>query len=226
MTVLTLCLLTAFVALGRWQWDRGASKETLWAEFERSAPAQELGSRDLETIARFQRLSLTGEFEPARQFLLDNRSHGGRGAGYEVLTPFRMLDGRRVLVNRGWIPFRGYRDQLPDVSMTAAGAAVISGRVDELPSSGLASGRAPPGTGDTWPKLTSFPSHPELAAALGAPLERRVLLLDADIPGGFVREWSPPGMAPTRHYSYAIQWWGFAVVLVVLYFGLNLRKVS
>jgi surfeit locus 1 family protein len=41
-----------------------------------------------------------------------------------------------------------------------------------------------------------------------------------------VREWQPPGLDPSRHFSYAIQWWGFAVVLLVLYFGLNLRKVS
>jgi surfeit locus 1 family protein len=53
-----------------------------------------------------------------------------------------------------------------------------------------------------------------------------VLLLDAEIPGGYVREWSPPGMPPSRHFSYAIQWWGFAGVLLVLYFGLNFRKVS
>ena len=25
-----------------------------------------------------------------------------------------------------------------------------------------------------------------------------------------MREWSPPGMPPSRHFSYAIQWWGFA----------------
>ena len=35
-----------------------------------------------------------------------------------------------------------------------------------------------------------------------------------------------PACRPTRHFSYAIQWWGFAVVLLVLYFGLNFRKVS
>jgi len=51
-------------------------------------------------------------------------------------------------------------------------------------------------------------------------------LLDPQMPNGYVREWSPPGMAPERHFSYAIQWWGFAAVLLVLYFGLNFRKVS
>jgi surfeit locus 1 family protein len=57
-------------------------------------------------------------------------------------------------------------------------------------------------------------------------LEQRIVLLDPEVPNGYVREWSPPGMPPSRHFSYAIQWWGFAAVLLVLYFGLNFRKVS
>ena len=32
-----------------------------------------------------------------------------------------------MLVNRGWIPFGGYRDRLPDVSMAAVAPATISG---------------------------------------------------------------------------------------------------
>ena len=102
----------------------------------------------------------------------------------------------------------------------------ITGRVDELPSGGLASGHAAPDAKAPWPKVTSFPTHDELAGTLGENLQKRIVLLDAEVPGGYVREWSPPGMPPSRHFSYAIQWWGFAVVLLVLYFGLNFRKVS
>ena len=79
---------------------------------------------------------------------------------------------------------------------------------------------------NTWPKITSFPTHDELEASVGVRLEQRIVLLDPEVPNGYVREWSPPGMPPSRHFSYAIQWWGFAAVLLVLYFGLNFRKVS
>ena len=220
-----MLLLTAFIGLGRWQWHRGEAKQAVWAEYERDAPAESLASRALDTIDRFGRVELHGVFEPEHQFLLDNISHAGQ-PGYEVLTPFHLDDGRRVLVNRGWVPFGGYRDRLPDVSMTAAAPVAITGRIDELPSGGLASGHAAPDASTPWPKVTSFPTHAELASALGVSLQNRLLLLDAKTPGGYVREWSPPGMPPERHFSYAIQWWGFAVVLLVLYFGLNFRKVS
>jgi cytochrome oxidase assembly protein ShyY1 len=225
MTLLTVLLLTLFVRLGQWQWNKGEAKQAVWAEYERDAPAKALGSSTFDSINRFARLELTGAFEPEHQFLLDNRSHAGQ-PGYEVLTPFRLSDGRRVLVNRGWVPFGGYRDRLPEVSMAVAAPLTITGRIDELPSAGLASGHAAPETAAQWPKLTSFPTHDELASALGVTLQHRIVLLDAGAPGGYVREWSPPGMPPSRHFSYAIQWWGFAVVLLVLYFGLNFRKVS
>jgi surfeit locus 1 family protein len=225
MTLATLVLLAVFISLGRWQWQRGEAKQAVWSEYGRNAPAKDLGTRDPDAVERFAHVRMSGRFDAAHQFLLDNRSHAGK-PGYEVLTPFLPDAGGRILVNRGWMPFTGYRDRLPDVSLAASGVLTISGFLDELPASGLASGRAAPDAGNSWPKLTSFPSHAELERALGQKISRRVLLLDADAPAGYVREWKPPGLAPTRHLSYAIQWWGFAVVLLVIYFGLNFRKVS
>jgi len=225
MTLTTVLLLIGFVALGRWQWARGEAKQAVWAEFERNPPAVRVDAAELEHAARFVRVELEGRFDGAHQFLLDNRSHAGK-PGYEVLTPFLATGGQRILVNRGWVPFSGYRDRLPDVSMQQEISRRITGRVDELPAAGLASGRAPPAVDGGWPRVTSFPTHAELQTALGAELSPRLLLLDADVPGGYVRNWSPPGLSPDRHLSYAIQWWGFAVVLLVVYFGLNFRKVS
>lgn len=224
MTLITLVLLVAFLGLGRWQWERGASKEPVWQAFDNPGEPVKPGTRSIDELPRFARVVLSGSYDAERQVLLENRSHAGK-PGYEVLTPLRLSDGRFVLVNRGWIPFSGYRDRLPDLPVSGEQRSV-SGRTDELPSAGLASGRAAPQQGGSWPKVTSFPTHEQLEATLGETIARRILLLDADAPDGFVREWSPPGMAPTRHYSYAIQWWGFALVLLVLYFGLNFRKVS
>jgi surfeit locus 1 family protein len=54
----------------------------------------------------------------------------------------------------------------------------------------------------------------------------RVVLLDAADPRGYVRRWQPPGVNPATHWSYAIQWWCFAAVLLILYVALNLRKIE
>jgi len=224
MTLATLVLLGLFLSLGRWQWQRGEAKQDVWAEYRRDAEPIPLGTRGLADLPRYARIEVTGEFEPERQFLLDNRPHAGR-PGYEVLTPFRLTNGRRLLVNRGWVPFTGYQDRLPDVALEAIGQLTLTGKVEELPVAGLPSGRAPPTLNADWPRLTTFPTHAELEQALGHSLEPRLVLLDPAMPHGYLRDWKPPGLEPARHFSYAIQWWGFAVVLLVLYFALNFRRV-
>jgi surfeit locus 1 family protein len=225
MTLAAVVSLGIFLSLGRWQWHRGEAKQPVWEEYGRNIAAEPLGSRSFDSIPRFGRISLSGTFIHNQQFLLDNRSHQGR-PGWEVLTPLALDDGRMILVNRGWIPFSGDRTRLPYPMLPAGERWSISGRIDELPSAGLAMGHAAPQPGKTWLKVTSFPTQAELEASIGRKIDRRILLMDPDAPDGFVREWKPPGLDPSRHFSYAIQWWGFAAVLLVLYFGLNFRKVS
>lgn len=227
MTALSALALVAFIGLGRWQWQRGVAKETVWQGFSASAgPALPLGVRTLESLPRFARIALTGRYDAAHQFLLDNRTLEG-AAGYEVLTPLRLADGRTVLVNRGWVAFTGYRDRLPDTSLADPGATVtVTGRVDTLPVEGIESGRAPPPPGAAWPKVTTFPHVREIAVALGRPVEGRQLLLDPSVAGGYTRHWKAPGVPPERHFSYAVQWWMFAATVAVLYGMLNLHKVK
>jgi surfeit locus 1 family protein len=234
MTGITVVLLVLFVSLGRWQWGRAEFKQQLVTEFTRNAErviAFDAGAATV--LPRYARVEVAGTWDESRQFLLDNRTRDGR-AGYEVLTPLRLAEGRWLLVNRGWVPFTGYREQLPDVSIEGASRddatpreVRLRGMMDDLPSAGLSGGRAAPALEGSWPRVTAFPQQRELAAALGVDstrLESRVLLLDEAEPAGYVRGWLPFARGPEQNWSYAIQWWSFAVLLLVLYVVLNLRK--
>ncbi len=224
MTGLTLAACVLFVGLGRWQWNRGERREAQAEEFARgSEQPVPIGAQSLSNVERFQRVLVRGHFDTAHQFLLDNRTYDGR-AGYEVLTPLDRVQGATILVDRGWVPFSGYRDKLPDVSFRAAPLEDVVGRVDELPTEGLESGRSPPEPNAPWPKVTTYPHAAELIAALGRPTEPRILLLDARAPHGYVREWQPPGLPAVRHWSYAVQWWAFAVLAVTLWLILGFKK--
>jgi cytochrome oxidase assembly protein ShyY1 len=224
MTALAAALCVAFVGLGRWQWHRGEARQEEWDAFARGADAaRPLGATQLDDVARFAHLSLTGRLRPDRQFLLDNRSHAGL-PGYEVLTPLELPDGRVLLVDRGWVPFTGSRAQLPNISFTPAPVVTVVGRVDNLPSAGLAYGRAAPALAGSWPRVTSYPRMSELTAALGHVLERRIVLLDAGAADGYVRDWQPPGLPPARHWAYAIQWWLFAAALIVFWIVASVRR--
>jgi surfeit locus 1 family protein len=219
--LLALAAAALCVRLGLWQWQRGSQRQEQWERFARgAAQTLALGNRPLAAVALYQRVSLSGTYDAAHQFLLDNRSYQGR-PGYEVLTPLRRAGATTLLVDRGWVPFSGSRTQLPPVSVDAAAGVTLSGRVALLPSPGLALGHGAP-AGD-WPKVTAFPSMDELAVALGEALEPRILWLDAQAPQGYVRAWQPPGMSPLRHFSYAIQWWSFAALSLLVWALMALR---
>ena len=228
MTLLALAAVLAFTMLGRWQWHRAAEKRAVLAAFEAGLHADpiELGARPLAAIPRYTPLRLRGRYDGAHPFLLDNISRDG-AAGYEVLTPFALEDGRIVIVNRGWIPLPGgQRQSLPDVALPAAATVAITGRADRLPVPALAAGRAPPDAGPSWPKRSSFPTAAQLGAALGTPIEDGQLLLAPSEPMGYRRDWQllANGFPPSRHIAYALQWWCFGALVVFLYFFLNIER--
>ena len=220
----TLLFCAACLRLGVWQWQRWRASALDWERFARATDVlQPLGARTLEEVALYQRVSVAGRLDGAHQFLIDNRSYRGR-PGYEVLTPLTRADGRVLLVDRGWVAFTGSRARLPEVGLDTEGPVTLSGRAAQLPSAGLASGRAAPRPADPWPKVTSFPRPSELAEALGVPLEARILLLDPQAPFGLVRDWQPPGMSPLRHLAYAIQWWCFCALALIVWAVLGLKR--
>jgi surfeit locus 1 family protein len=217
LTLLALLLAAVFVRLGWWQWQRGVERQAAATRFARGADQLlALGTLDVAAVPLYQRVSVEGELDGAHQFLLDNRSFEGR-PGYEVLTPLTRAHALTLLIDRGWVPFQGSRAQLPDVTLALAGPVQLTGRIAPLPSPGLAAGRIAPSIGGSWPKLTSFPAMTQLAAALGVPLSARILLLDPVSPVGFARGWQVPGLPPLRHFAYAVQWWSFALLTLILW---------
>ena len=213
------------LALAQWQLGRAREKEALIAAFDAgggealpltvSAPAE---------MPRYQRVTIAGHYEPGRQLLLDNMPSATGQAGYRVLTPFRRDDGGPiVMVDRGWLPLGADRSQRPDVSVGGEPRAV-TGRLDGLPVPGLRLGeaRAPDSAG--WPLVLNFPVTSDLEAALGEPVEARILLLDADQPDGYQRAWRPSmGFPPERHLGYAIQWLALALVVLVAFVATGLQ---
>jgi surfeit locus 1 family protein len=222
--LLTLVAVPLFIALGRWQWHRGEYRSAQWESFARSdLPAVDTSAATIERLPRFTRVRVAGVFDADRQFLLDNISHRG-APGYEVLSVLRLADGSQLLINRGWVPFGGFREQLPDVSLRVTDPQTLTGRLSDLPVPGIAAGRLEPDADGPWPRVTSFPTLDGLQRVIGKPLLTRLLLLDATSGPGYLRDWKPPGVTPERNYSYAVQWWSFAVLAVAMLVGLNLKR--
>ena len=186
----------AGILLGNWQMDR--------AEQKRAAAAAVV------------RVELSGEFDAAHTVYLDNKLHRGR-AGYEIVQPLRLSDGRRVLVNRGWTAASASRDRLPEVR-TPSGEVAVSG----VRLAHFAQALAPSGAqeeGKAWQNVTVD----RFSAWSGLALEPWVLEQHSALDDGLARDWPPAGAGVEMHESYALQWYSLAALSLLLFFGLNLK---
>ncbi|MCK8516919.1 SURF1 family protein [Methylonatrum kenyense] len=227
-TLAFLLLLPVLVGLGFWQLDRAEQRAGLLASFDaqRTAAPVNLNRDRLDPEAMlFRPARAEGEFLPERSLLLDNQTHR-RTVGYHVLTPYRLAgDDRVVLVDRGWVPAGESRAQLPEVGMEST-EIPIEGHLDQGPATGIRLGGLADGESG-WPLRIQYIDYAELGARVDAELLPVVLRLAPDSAEGFVREWRPEhpdGYGPERNRAYAVQWFGLAAALVVIYLAVNLRR--
>ena len=221
LSLLLITLAFVFLRLGLWQLDRKAEKTAQFERFD-NAPAMSI-ERALDSNVEFARAEAFGRYDPARHILLDNRIWKGR-AGVHVLTPFRLADGRWLLVNRGWLPLAPDRRSLPEVA-TQAGAQTIHGRLVAYQTAGPRLGDADVLEKDRWPQLVTYLDLATIGSALGESLQPWLLQLDEQDASGFGdRQWSPAVMEPSLHGAYAVQWLALCVAALVIWVTLGWRR--
>ena len=219
-TLVYLLVLPTLLALGNWQLNRAEEKRQLLDLQEKQSEGPSITlmastSDDPESL-RYKKVSMTGHFDVAHQFLLDNQIHAGK-AGYFVLTPFIISDGNKaVLVNRGWLPANPNRAIIPVVGFSDTGS-VITGRINQFPSVGIKLADAEIPSGD-WPALVQIVDSRVLERKLGYPLFPFQVELDKNAANGYVRDWQiTTAIPPEKHFAYAMQWFALDLTLTLLF---------
>jgi surfeit locus 1 family protein len=226
-TLVYMCLLPALLALGMWQLDRSEQKRVLLQLQEQAGAAQILklsaAIEEQAGVLRYRQAEVSGHYDVAHQFLLDNQISGGK-AGYFVLTPLVLTgETKAILVNRGWIPQNPDRTVLPDLQVNNA-ETIIRGRINHFPSVGIKLAGAEIPT-EAWPSLVQVVDANVLAKKLGYSLFQFQLELDKELPDGFKREWQTSTiMQPEQHTAYAIQWFALALTLTILFIWYSFKK--
>lgn len=113
--VLSLVALTLLISLGNWQMQRLAWKENLISTISARAkepvrelpPANTWSSLDLSEN-EYRVFTARGRFRHQNEVqvytVLSDAKGSFSGAGYWILTPLELEDGKIVIVNRGFVP--------------------------------------------------------------------------------------------------------------------------
>lgn len=220
--------------LTAWQIERAGEKRELLARWHAAEPVR------LAVLAAPyelpQPVTGVGTWERRRQILLDNRVRGHRH-GVEVLTPFRLADGRLFLVDRGWAPWPARDAELPDPDVagsatapgtpdapTATAAVTIEGVLAEPPGVGVRMGPSDAAPGEAWPRLVTYFDHERLAEWLGEELQPAVVRLAPEHPAHLTGdEWQVATFGPKRHIGYALTWTSIGLVVAGIWITLSWR---
>lgn len=227
MTVYLL-VLTLLISLGFWQLERALEKRLLLQHQQKQLNSSvKLSSTtdDNSKLLRFRQVSAEGIYDTEKQFLIDNQIIKGK-TGYLVMTPF-ILKGstKAVLVNRGWLPAHPNRAILPEITLTKNQSDII-GRINYFPRVGLKlKGADIPSKG--WPSVVQIVENSILAEKLGYDLFSFQIELNPEQPQGYYRHWMENTIMPAeKHIGYAVQWFGLAITLTILFFWHSRKKIS
>ena len=201
--VIAVALAAGCVRLGVWQLDRLQQRRTRNAQLRaaRERPAVEARAGLTADSAASRRVYAAGRYDYAHQRLWRARTYEGV-PGVALVTPLRLADGSAVFVDRGWAPS-------PDAAHVDEQAYREPDTADVL---GLGF-RAPRGRGDVNPVALRdslpYPVLPFILQQLPSSTGRYRPLAP-----GLIR-WPPPPLDDGPHLSYAIQWFCFALIILV-----------
>lgn len=219
--VLALICCLFFSWLGFWQLMRADEKKEMLATQERFAVDAPADWQSGDALPKqYQPIQVQGNFLPVT-LLLDNQHHQHQ-LGYDVLSPLVMANGKIVLIDRGWIPSERDRKTIPSVTALNAKRVVMGGVYYPSQKSWL--------LGSVFDKRQGNIAVIELidTRILGQFLHKSlypfIIRMNPGAEDGFTREWAVVSMPPERHLAYAVQWFALALLVVILFVVLTMKK--
>ena len=206
-------LLLLVLSLGVWQLDRGYNKKELENTFleRQSQPVKEIKYNTFLESDLYRNVVLEGRYLE-NIFLLDNKIYNGK-PGLKVFSPFETTNNSLVLVSRGWVEFED-RSNLPIIK-TINNVFKIQGVLRPESKDFVLENEEMNNKNN--PILVQTINLSELSNFLGKPLSPYILELSELSESAFIKTWQPINLSSFRHFGYAVQWFGLAIVLIVGY---------
>lgn len=223
LTIACALLFALLCGLGTWQLNRLSWKLNLIATVNRHMAAAPVSLDQILAMpaeeAQYRSVTLSGRFDHGKEAYVFTTDAQGAPV-YHVLTPFKTGDGRVLIVDRGAVP----KERL-DPGTRAAGNPAGETKV-----TGIWRVPDPPGpftpAPDTARRIWYARDLAAIAAAdhltLAAPV-----VIEADAtpnPGGLPLGGQTVVSFRNQHLSYAVTWFGLAVVLLGVWLAYHISK--
>lgn len=224
--ILMLILAVTCLFLGNWQMARLGEKEALVAAVDSrlsSEPIPAPGADqwiglDLDKW-NFQPATLTGTYRYTQTVTVFTSLTDARGRfsgpGYWVVTPFELESGGTVFVNRGFVP-QELQEQaaLGDLHGDDPGIVTVTGLLRPGEQVGFMAPEPDMSDRIEWVR------NPERLAAMVDPALAPIAPFYVDLPAGGAGDLPQGGETvvsfSNNHFGYALTWYGFAIVAVVM----------
>lgn len=161
---------------------------------------------DFQDQDKWTPVKMQGRYLPEDTLIARNRPLAGR-PGYEVLVPFELDNGQRIVVDRGWLPIGdtpGWPDEIP--APPADKVSIIVRAVGGEPT--LEDRSAPEG------QVASI-DLVEIQQTLGYPIATAgygVMAAEAPEPVNQPSPLAEPTIDEGPHLSYSMQWFTFGLM--------------
>lgn len=212
-TLLTVPALIILLSLSYWQFQRLAWKEGVIEKIAQQIqlPVIELPENiDLDQM-QYRKVSLEGKFLHDLELHLYAGSMKFKGGnGYYIFTPFRLNDGRIVMVNRGWV-IENLKDSKTRPETLNENELKLTGAIMKSEEKGVY-------VHDNQPdrNLWFYVNVDEMASWINLPIEKFYILAQ-DEKGSTLRGQDIKPNLLNNHLGYALTWLSAAISLLVIY---------
>lgn len=223
MHVLVIVVTSLFAVAGSWQLSRLADRRASNQRLEVALAQDPVELDEMLAVGGEwpRRARASGRYDAERELLVPGRSFKGTG-GSHVLTPLILPSGVAVLVDRGWVP--------ADINeVPVARAAPPAGRVrvrgvvfPAEPKRPLGPDNPPTGELKTLRRIDPVRVRDQLPYDVMA----MYLLLEEQRPGqDELPRYAPlPERTEGSHLTYAVQWFAFIAIALVVYAAILRRE--
>ena len=208
LTAFLLIMIYLFIRLSDWQFDRYNQRIQNNEITTTALSSEPINLTDLSQVSDlkdWQKVSIKGEFINSDAKLL-RRQYLESSLGFWVITPLKLDNDQVILVNRGWIPIAESSTSQQEIPSSQQGDVTIIGYVQTLKDTR----REPedlPINQINYLNSTNFSSQPlstnYLQLASMTPMDNQVAIIPL------------PELSNGPHFSYAIQWILFALMLPI-----------